>query len=203
MQDSAAPTVLQEASTPYRCNELVTEAVTLCNAVGVNHWPAIQDAWCNGESAHSLSRRYGVSEAAIRTRASRQKWAKGVAKAVKQGAARAVNRVVREHVAKIAPEIKRRASIAVQECVDASIKGAKRLVTVATERIDGASDRDLSGISTSLRTGVSVWREALGLGSTDQASGGVTIACHSVHLGVEDASQGRQPEQLDRPAVDV
>ena len=187
----------------------VTQAVTPgsdCNATPKNQdskpatdWTAIRSAWCNGEGSVTLAARHGISAQAIRVRASRQKWARGVEKAVKAGAAKAVHRVVRQHVARIKGEIEAQASAAIAECVAASVNGARRLVTVANDRIEGASNRDLSSVSTALRTGVTVWREALGLGSAGEGNGGLTINAHSVQLAVEE----RFAEPDLPPVVDV
>lgn len=191
----------QEAVTPY-VTDAVTALVTPVTEIGessTNPWPAIQKAWCDGESSKSLAAKFGVTESAVRMRAQRGKWAKGLAKAVKEGSAKAVNRVVRQHVALIKPEIQRQASAAVRECIRETMDGAKEFVTDARSRLKGASNRDVSSIATQFRTGVDKWREALGLGSVGEpGSGGVTIACHSVHLGIEEREQ-----IAESPAVDV
>ncbi len=47
-------------------------------------WPAIREAWCNGESARALAREHGVSHTAINKRVKREGWNPGTPEAWKR-----------------------------------------------------------------------------------------------------------------------
>ena len=193
------PQIAADSVTPYLAS--VTPQPAKRNPFTSNPaipWDSIRSEWEKGATSVTLASQFGVTESAIRMRATRYAWARTATDKVKKRTVKSIKRIVAQRVKEMTPEIMRRADAAIRECVETSVTGARKLVVTATERIEGASDRDLSSISTSLRTGVTVWREALGLGSASEGGGNVTIACHSVHMGVEE------PQVVqEAPAVDV
>lgn len=196
---SVADAVTPYVTEPVTAQENAKKSLASRRANVGTDWEAIRLEWQRGVTSAVLASQFKVSASAIRMRAQRFGWDKGLESAIKKGASISVKRIVSKRVKEMSPEIKRRADMAIAECVTASITGAKSLVTKATDSIQGASPRDLSSVATSLRTGVTVWREALGLGSAGEGNGGLTINAHSVQLAVEE----RFAEPDPSPVVDV
>lgn len=121
-------------------------------------------------------------------RAKRYNWAKdsaikGAAKFIQEGSEKAAKLLVKRRLRASMPALEKRVDKAIQECIDETVTVSKKLVTEAARRVEGASDRDLSSISTAAKTGVGLWREALGLSAADQPK--VTVSLSMEAMGAE------------------
>lgn len=139
-------------------------------------WAAVEQGWCNGETAETLSALHGPAASTIRCKAWRMKWTAKKPSMTKTVVEKAAKNAVNKAVAKATARIQQQAETTVEACIRESIELGQDFMKRAKRSIEEVEDGNLSGVATLGKTGVDMWRKSLGLDTTNSGAASCGIS---------------------------